>query len=327
MLLVGLNPYGTAYTIGLQAAGTPRANPRPTGFAGFIALAERIGARSIELELEMVAPLAAPELDQLRGWLTGRLVTPILSVGPSPAALDEAIAFAPRLGAQMVRIGLTPVLQGDRAFEPRWEEYVAAARRMLRDAAPRAAERGLALAIEDHQDFTSAELVAMCQEAGPNVGICFDTGNALSVGEEPLAFTRAIAPYVRHLHLKDYRTHWSDDGYRLVRCSMGDGAIPLRGIEAIRSQHHARLTASIEVGALNARHIRLFTPQWWQGYPPRAAADLGAALAAARVQRLPDDADWRTPWELEQEPQAIIDHEMALFDRSAARAREWGWLD
>ena len=59
------------------------------------------------------------------------------------------------------------------------------------------------------------------------------------------------------------------------------------------------------------------------------AAKIGtcAALAAARVQRLPDDADWRTPWELEQEPQAIVDHEMALFDRSAARAREWGWLD
>ena len=35
-----------------------------------------------------------------------------------------------------------------------------------------------------------------------------------------------IAPHVRYLHLKDYRVQFTDEGYRLVRCAIGDGAVP-----------------------------------------------------------------------------------------------------
>ena len=86
--------------------------------------------------------------------------------------------------------------------------------------------QGVTLAIENHQDFTSRELVAFCEEAGANVGIIFDTGNTFPVAEAPLDFTRVIAPHVRHVHLKDYRVQFTDEGYRLVRCAIGDGAVP-----------------------------------------------------------------------------------------------------
>ena len=61
---------------------------------------------------------------------------------------------------------------------------------------------------------------------GPGVGIIFDTGNTFPVAEAPLDFTRVIAPHVRHVHLKDYRVQFTDEGYRLVRCAIGDGAVP-----------------------------------------------------------------------------------------------------
>ena len=67
-----------------------------------------------------------------------------------------------------------------------------------------------------------------CKLGGASVGIVFDTGNTFPVGEAPLDFTRVIAPYVRHVHLKDYRVQFTDEGFRLVRCAIGDGAVPFR---------------------------------------------------------------------------------------------------
>ena len=121
----------------------------------------------------------------------------------------------------------------------------------------------ITIAIENHQDFTSAELVNFCVETGPNVGIVFDTANTFPVAESPLYFTRTIARHVRYLHLKDYHVQFTDEGYRLVRCASGDGAVPYAEMVAILAQYHDSLPAAIEIGALEARHVRLFTPGWW----------------------------------------------------------------
>ena len=78
-----------------------------------------------------------------------------------------------------------------------------------------------------------------------------------------------IAPHVRHVHLKDYRVQFTDEGFRLVRCAIGDGAVPFKEMLAILGEHHETLPAVLEPGALEARHVRLFTPDWWKGYAPK----------------------------------------------------------
>ena len=66
----------------------------------------------------------------------------------------------------------------------------------------------------------------MCEET-KGVGICVDAGNTFPVAEAPMDFYARVAPYVRHVHLKDYRVQFTDEGYRLVRCAIGDGAVPI----------------------------------------------------------------------------------------------------
>jgi hypothetical protein len=79
-------------------------------------------------------------------------------------------------------------------------------------------------------------------------------------------------------------------------------------------------------GEIEARHIRLFTPVWWQGYPPREASELATALGRLQHHRLPDDADWRTPWETQASGAAIVEYELAQVRRSIDNVREMGWL-
>jgi sugar phosphate isomerase/epimerase len=307
---VGLNPYGLTYTLGLQGdAGT--------GLDGFLEIADEIGARVVELHQPWLDGL---DLATLARRLDGRI--PVVSCGRDPAADDAALEAAVALGANVVRIALTPVLQGDRHATD-WPRVVDGVRARLARVAPRAAAIGVSIAIENHQDFTSADLMELCEEAGEAVGITLDTGNSFPVGEAPLDFARSVAPRVRHVHLKDYRVQPTDEGYRLVRCAVGDGAVPFRALVDVLGRD---LTASLEPGALEARHIRLFTPEWWQGYPPVDARRLAAALRAARVNRLAEDEDHRTPWERGITGDELIRYEREMMRRSAANMRALGLM-
>ncbi len=326
MLNVGINPYGLTYYLGLQGRGTLRANPAGRGLGGFIEIAEEIGAKTIEIHNAWLTAIGETELRCLRERLEANGMTPVISLGPPLEGVDTAMRSALALGATVIRLGLTPVLCGARAECAAWPELVEHVRTTLRHFAPAAFGSGLTFAIEDHQDFGSRELMDFCAEAGPGVGICFDVGNALAVGEEPLAFARRVAPLVRHLHLKDYNAQWTDDGYRLVRCAIGDGAVPFREIADILNGRHETLTASLEPGALEARHIRLFRPEWWKGYPPKAASELGPCLTAARRNRLDEDAEWRTPWERGAAPNEIVQYEVDMVRRSAANMRAIGLM-
>ena len=56
---------------------------------------------------------------------------------------------------------------------------------------------------------------------------------------------------------------------------------------------------------------------------PKTREELAACLASLRVNRLPDDADYRTPWE-RGEDAAIEAYELAMIRRSAANMRAIG---
>eukprot|EP01037_Dinobryon_pediforme_P026723 gene26723-29343_t len=245
MLQVGLNPYGLTYHLGLQGSGTPRANPAGTGLEGFIAIATELKARTLEIFEPWLRAMSDDELVALRHRLAGLGMTPVVSAGLNMMGpLESAFRSARLLEAKVIRLGLSPVLCGDRnAAGPRWAELNASIRAALAEWGPRAAGEGRVLAIENHQDFTSAELVAFCEDAGSGVGITFDMGNTFPVAESPLDFTARIAAHVRHVHLKDYRVQFTPEGYRLVRCAIGDGAVPYPEMIAILARHHASLPA------------------------------------------------------------------------------------
>jgi sugar phosphate isomerase/epimerase len=324
-LRTGLNPYGLTWHLGLQGRGTPRANPRPAGLDGFVAIAERIGAEVIEIHHGW---LAEERVDRaaLRARLEARSLTPVIAASLPHGPIEPAIADAAALGATTVRLGLSTTLCGDRAIHPDWPGLVSSIAAELRRLAPIAAAAGVHLAIENHQDFTSAELMAFCEGAGESVGIVMDTGNAWPVGEEPLAFARAILARIRHVHLKDYRVKATDDGFLLVRCAIGDGAAPLGEIVPLLLGCGRPLTASLEPGALEARHVRLLTPGWWRGYPPRPAEALAACLHSLRRNRIAEDEDHRTPWERGAPGAEIEAYELDMIERSAAAMRRAGLM-
>jgi sugar phosphate isomerase/epimerase len=321
---VGLNPYGLTWLLGLQGRGTARMNPQGRGLDGFLTLAEEIDAGVLEIFDPWLRQMDDDDLRGLAAWLKERDIVPVVSSGVDMMGpMESAFRSARLLGAKTIRLGLTPVLCGARnAWGTRWDELVARVREVLFDWGPRADDEGRVLAIENHQDFTSGELVAFCESAR-GIGITFDTGNAFPVAEAPLDFTRAVAAHVRHLHLKDYRAQFTDEGFQLIRCAIGDGAVPFVEMLEILTGESPDLTAVLEPGALEARHVRLLTPAWWNGYPPKRGEDLAACLRALRVNRIPEGEDCRTPWEREADGE-LETYELDMIRRSVANMRTLG---
>ncbi len=324
-LNIGLNPYGLTYHLGLQGRGTPRANSHGKGLEGFIAIATELKAKVLEIFDPWLADLPDQSLVDLKKRLDDLGMTPVISAGINMMGpLESAFRSARLLDAKIIRLGLSPVLEGSRnAWGVKWFELQNTIRESLGIFAPRAEAEGRILAIENHQDFGSEELLAFCSEYGTAMGITLDTGNTFPVGEAPMDFVRRVAPLVRHVHLKDYRVQFTDEGYRLIRCTIGDGAVPLQAMLAEISKYHGQMNAVLEPGALEARHIRFLKPEWWRGYAPMNAQNFAATLAAAQVNRLPEDADYRTPWETVMDGE-LEEYELQMIHRSAANMRALG---
>ena len=327
MWRVGINPYGISFAVGSQGASSPRANPKPLGLDGFLKLVEDLGVKGIEIPPAMINKLDEAALAKLRERIGNNKWWVVVSAGPPLGDVNELIKYCRALGATTIRVATTTFLAGARAEKlPAFREAAATAKKSLAEAAKRTAECNLSIAIENHQDFCSSEIVELCEQSGPNVGVTLDCGNPLAVGEDPLAFCKRVAPHILHVHLKDYRAHWADDGFRLVRCPIGDGGIALGEIAKVIDAEGKNVTASLEIGALTARHVKVLTPEWWEGYPGRTARELAAALAAARVKRLREDEEWKTPWELEAPAEEVMAYELEQMKKSVANMKEKRWL-
>jgi hypothetical protein len=113
---------------------------------------------------------------------------------------------------------------------------------------------------------------------------------------------------VKNVHVKDYQVSMSNEGYRLVRCPLGQGVVDFPALFGILSATCPHITMSIELGALEARHVRVLADDYWPDYPPRSAAQLAHVLRFV-LDNVTPAGDWRTPFERNEPVEAVIAYE------------------
>lgn len=120
---------------------------------------------------------------------------------------------------------------------------------------------GIKIAIENHGDVTTDELVRIIQEVeSPNIGICLDLGNAMMTLEEPLSAAEKMAPYAFTTHFKDYAIQLTNYGFKVTGVALGDGNIDLQRALSILNQKanldKIILELPVEAGSDEAEAIR-----------------------------------------------------------------------
>ncbi|MBM3215890.1 sugar phosphate isomerase/epimerase [Candidatus Poribacteria bacterium] len=315
----GIAAYSFGYLTGWMGKGTPHENPRPLDVHGLMDLAEGSGLGGVEFPPHMVPDKSDAGFDALGAELRSRGLTPVFDgSNVLDPALPEWVEAAHRVGSPTVRVVLSGILCGDRSpMAGKWQEHLENAVWALRAAEPTARKLGISIAVENHQDADSRDLVWICEQVGsPHVGVNLDAGNALSVGEDPIEFAQRIAPYLKNVHLKDYLMFPTESGYRLVRCAVGDGVLDWRALFALFDREAPEATRNIELGAMKDRHIRLLEPSWWEHFPPRDARTLLGPMRLLMTQGQPADAEYRVPYDRGESLAVQEAYERDQFERS-----------
>jgi sugar phosphate isomerase/epimerase len=161
--------------------------------------------------------------------------------GTKPEELESLKRHIPRtlaLGSTRMRITAASM---NYAKAPR-EELIGNVVPMLREAARAAEEHGVTLALENHIDFTSSEMVRILDAVDSEfLRVNFDTGNTIRLFEDPVEAAARLARYTVSTHTKDIATRVkggspSDNFTFWPSCPVGEGLIDMPGVvDALRS--------------------------------------------------------------------------------------------
>ncbi len=322
MVLTG---YGMPHVIGMLATKAGECHPEPLTAIGLMDAAVEQGYAGVEM------PLPRPEvmgLDAFRAALEERGLCFVsdfmVLVDADVETVRHYLEASASVGATVVRACLSRVLCGDRrVLAEGWEGRLSAIADRLKEVLPVAEDLGVCIALENHQDATSEDLLGLAERVGhsPAYGVTLDTGNPLAVGEGPLEAARRLAPIIRHVHMKDYTIHFAPEGYRLVRCAAGDGVIDFPAILQIVRNNGHRVIPGNEVAAQPTRTIPLLEEGWWDCYPPTPSRTLIAALRVLWEKGRPAHEPYSSAWERGEDSATVAAEEWDVVRRSTAYFR------
>lgn len=170
------------------------------------------------------------------------IVLEVASGGTDPSKMRMVLELARQLGAEVVRTTVN---------EPGSEAVIAKAAAAFGQVAPEFEDVGIALAIENHEDLTAAQVVELIERIGsPAVGAVYDSGNSIPFYQDPVAEARLLAPYVRTTHIKDHALVRRGDAVWSVGTPFGMGRIPLGEIVDVlkAAPHLTRLMSQVCYG-------------------------------------------------------------------------------
>lgn len=190
---------------------------------------------------------------------------PLCKPDASTDYLKQAVRFAAECGA--------PVVCTDEGPKPAWTteaEDFTLMKYVLTEAAFLAAERGVAIGIEPHQQYTvQPDLYEKIIDlaGSPAVAANFDTGNSYLAGQDPYAWLERIKHRLVHLHAKDISVSQSEDQRGKVTgtpvgCACGDGVIDWARVISIVKTLPRDIVFSVECGTVEqaARSIEHLRP-------------------------------------------------------------------
>lgn len=288
-----------AATAGLHAAGPRTAMGIATTSFGarrlrdpyqFLELCGSLGAGGIQCGIRSSGPA---ELKKLRDR-AGQLGMYIEVMGGLPrsedtSAFEASVRAAKQVGALCIR---TACLSG-RRYETfstlaEWKEFVAVSKAAIARAVPIVEKHKLPMAIENHKDWTLEEHVALLKEyESPRVGACIDTGNNISLLDDPMQFVEALAPYAVTTHMKDMAVEEYEDGFLLAEVPLGQGILDMKRIAAAVSKARPAAKFVLEMITRNPLEIPCLTGAYWVTFPERSGRHLARTLAMVRANKPP----------------------------------------
>lgn len=252
----------------------------------FLQFCRERGAGGVQTAVPRAAAEDFPKirklLDETGMWLEGVVNLPRDAADVERFEAD--LRAARDAGAAAVRTTLI----GSRRYEAfsSADEYAQAKARgqkSLKLAVPVAERRKVRLAIENHKDLRTPELVALFKAISSEwVGACVDTGNSIALLEDPLETVTTLAPYALSVHLKDMAVEECPTGFLLSEVPLGRGFLDLPRIVKVLRSRRPELHLGIEMITRDPLLVPCLTGRYWATLADVPASTLAQALARVR---------------------------------------------
>ncbi len=154
--------------------------------------------------------------------------------GTDEKALQDMLSYLPLCSS--LGVGTMRIVGSNRrlmASIPK-DQQLSGVKRCLKEASLHAEEHQVLLAIENHQDFLCRELLEILEEIdSPWLGVNYDSGNSMRLGEDPLDAARTLGSWIKAVHLKDVdiNPEAEEDSWIHWSCvPVGKGAVDIPGL-------------------------------------------------------------------------------------------------
>lgn len=173
---------------------------------------------------------------------------------------------------------------GDRfSTTPSWPEQVQAISDFLAALAPLARDLGCHLNLETHEDITTFEVVRLVEAVGPEVmGITLDIANVIVCGEDPVAATQRVAPYLRQTHVEDFALSFVETGLWRGLRPCGAGVIDWATVLDILGKVAPAPNLSIELHK-GQFGLAIFDPAWLALHPDLSVGELAEIVRLLKL--------------------------------------------
>src|SRR5262249_39036422 len=117
------------------------------------------------------------------------------------------------------------------------------------------------------------------------VGVSLDTGNNLSILDDPEETVEKLAPYTFNTHFKDMALEETETGFNLSEVPLGEGMLDLpRMVRAIRAAR-PDVRFSLEMITRDPLHVPCLTDRYWSTFKDLGGHALARTLARIRADR------------------------------------------
>ena len=241
-------------------------------------------------------------------------------LGEDPAVFEHAVRVAKEAGATSLRV----VCLLGRRYEmfdtaAQWHTAVAGFHEQIAAALPIVEKHRMPLGIENHKDWRVDQQVALLKQYSSEfLGVTLDTGNNLSLLDDPMETVEKLAPYTFNVHLKDMGVEEYDKGFLLSEVALGDGMLDMpRIVETIR-RARPEVHFSLEMITRDPLEVPCLTDKYWATFEDMNGVYLARMLSQVRANKprrpLPRITGLTDA--------ARLDLEMELVDRSIVYARD-----
>jgi len=248
-------------------------------------LCAEVGLGGCQASLASLEPDYARKLRRRKEELGLYLEIQTGLAGDDPSQFEQTVRMAREAGATSLRA----VCLAGRRYETfsslkEWKAAVADFRKRIARTVPIVEKYRMPLGLENHKDWTLEEHLALLKEySSEYLGVCLDTGNNISLLDDPMEVVEKLAPSTVNTHVKDMGVEEYADGFLLSEVPFGDGLLDLKRVIALIRQARPKVNFSLEMITRDPLKVPCLEEKYWATFPDRAGIYLARTLRLVRA--------------------------------------------